>query len=420
MPLRDKPPVLPDPLLDPAVQDCPYDHYRSLRESAPVHRMPDTGYYVLSRHADVRAAMLDTDTYSSQYDYGDIASFNASPMRIVDQALAERGWPHVATLQRQDPPLHGRDRELVRPLFAPRAIKALTSNIEAKVELVIDGFIERGACEFVSDFAVPFPALVMAEQLGLGDHDLPTLHSWVDGMLAPVTRPLNDAEASAAVEAELAAQHHFADLFRRRRVEPGDDIVSWLVASRASGDDAVYSDADLQSIMRFLLTGGLNTTAHALAHGMLYLTMNPGMWEELAADPAQLGRFIEEIIRLDGPVQGLFRRTTKPVDLHDVTIPAGSFVMLRHGAANHDPEVFADPESCDINRQELGQHVGFGAGPHYCIGAPLAREEMRAAFAALLTRIDRPRLAATQPEPAHLPSLMFRGLSRLDLTFEVR
>jgi cytochrome P450 len=405
-----------DSLFDPAVQDCPYAHYRWMRESAPVHLMPDTGYYVLSRYEDVRAVMMDPQTFSSEYDYAQLASFNQGPMGIIDAGLAERGWAHVETLQRRDPPGHTRDRRLIKRLFTNRAMRALSADISAQANLLIDSFIDVGRCDFVSEFAVPFPALVMAGQLGLAEERLPTLQRWVDGMLAPVTRRINDAEAQTALEAELEAQHYFAALFEQRRREPREDIISWLVADH----DEHFTERELQSLMRFLLTGGLNTTAHALAHGMLLLVTYPDHWSALADDPLALDRFIEEVIRLEGPVQGLFRRTTRDVQMHDVKIPAGSFVMIRHGAANHDPATFADPETFDPARENLTQHVGFGAGVHYCVGAPLAREEMRVAFRRLLERLDSPRLAAPLPTPAHAPSLMFRGLVRLDLCFDTR
>ncbi len=401
-------------LLDPAVQSCPYDLYAQLRAEAPVYRMPETGFFLVTRYDDVRLVLGDTDTFSNAgpRPLGDL---QGAAMALHDRMIAEGGWVRQHTLQRTDPPEHTRYRKLVNRVFTPRRVNAeIAPRIEEIVTELIDSFIDRGTCEFMSEFAVLLPALVMTEQLGLDRGQVNTFKQWTYALLAPSTRALDEAEMRAVTETELEAQHYFAAALQARLANPTDDLTSALVNAHVAAGDEPLSMNELQDLMHQLITGGFETTATAIAHGMRLLLTHPEQMELLRSDPARhMKGFVEETLRIESPAQGLTRRTTRDVELAGTLIPAGSVVIVRYGSANRDETRFPEPARFDITRPNLTEHVAFGNGPHFCVGAALARQEMTSAFTALLSRLDDIRIAAPLPDPLHEPNLfvlVFRGM----------
>jgi cytochrome P450 len=289
---------------------------------------------------------------------------------------------------------------------------------------LIDSFIDRGSCEFMSEFAVLLPALVMTEQLGLDREQVNTFKQWTYALLAPSTRTLDEAEMLAVTETELEAQHYFAAAMQERLANPTDDLTSALVNAQSAGGaggDEPLSMNELQDLMHQLITGGFETTATAIAHGMRLLLAHPDQMELLRGDPERhMKGFVEETLRIESPAQGLTRRATRDVELAGTVIPEGSVIIVRYGSANRDETRFAEPERFDITRQNLTDHVAFGNGPHFCVGAALARQEMISAFSALLTRLDDIRVAAPLPDPLHEPNLFVLVFREMQLTFRAR
>ena len=399
-------------LTDPAVQDDPFDYYAGRLASCPVWHEDDIDLWVIGGLAEAREALQDIATFSST----PARSRRASAAQIAyHQTLVELGWPRQATLQRTDPPVHTRYRKLLNRVFTPAAVRGFTPHIDAIARELVDSIAERGECEFVADFALPLPGIFIAEQLGLDRADYRTFRRWADAMLALANRPqmsVEEAMTEAAIEVE--AQRFLAVEFDRRRAEPSSDLISMLV--HAHGDDEEpFTMHELQDLMHQLVTGGFETTTASLSAGMWLLVRHPGQQRLLREQPALMGNFIEEVLRFDAPVQGLWRQAMCPAQVAGAEIPEGANVMMRFGAANRDPRVFDEPDRFDITRGNARNHAAFGFGAHFCVGAALARQEMASAFTAILDRFASFELAEEMPSPVHEPSIFLRPMKRLPL-----
>ena len=401
-------------LLDPRVQSNPRPFYAVLHEQCPVYRIPETGVYMVTRYDDVRAVLRDTETFSSDISTGN--SLGGGNHHIHDAVLEERGWSRVRTLQRTDPPLHGRYRRLLDEAFNILRVQELTPEIEAVANDLIDQFIDRGECEFVSAFALPLPGIIIAGQLGLDRSGVPRFKRWADALMAPAMGPLSEAEMRAVAETEVELQHHLADLFAQRRAQPKPDLISALVNARMEGEEPL-SMHELQNVMAQLVSGGYETTTSAFANGLWLLLRFPDQMQKLRARPELLKGFVDEALRYESPVQGLTRRTTRAVEMGGATIPEGATVIVRYGAANHDPAKFECPHLFDIERKNAGAHIAFGSGVHFCVGQLLAKHELLTGFACLLNRLDDIELARPLPDPPHLPSLLWHPLKELPIRF---
>ena len=402
---------------DPAIQDNPFEYYREQTERCPVSREDERDLYVIAGHEEGKAALLDVATFSNRPSgtrgRGDEAA------AAYHRVLEERGWTRTPTLQRTDPPTHTRYRKLINRVFTPARVRELTPRMEEIAQDLVDRFIGTGTCEFVDEFALPMPGTLIAEQLGLDQSQYQTFRRWADAMLSLAQRAMTVDEAIAEAEVELEAQHFLAEEFERRRAEPRDDLISLLV--HAHGDDEEpLAIEELQDLMHQLITGGFETTTGALAKGILLLITHPDQMSALRADPELMKNFIEEALRFDSPVQGLWRHANCPTTVGGVDIPADASVMVRYGAANRDPRAFEEPDRFDITRAEAKNHLAFGFGAHYCVGAALARQEMLTSFTILLERLDDIQLAEPLPTPVHVPSFFLRPMKRLPLSFTAR
>jgi cytochrome P450 len=406
-----------EPLLDPAVQADPYPYYQQLREQQPVLRMPGTGFYVLTRYEDLRAVLRDPETFSNTLDLEELSGEKARQLgALFHQHLAEQGWPHVPTLHQSDPPEHTRYRRLLNKVFTPSRVRQMVPGVQRICDQLIDAFAGRGRCEFVQEFAFPLPGIVISEQLGLAASEIGTFRRWADAMLAPAQGLLTDEDATlkyADIEAE--AQHYLADVFQSRRQHPTGDLISALVAA-SEEEERPLSMPELQNLLQQLITGGYITTADAITSAMWLLTQNPEQAQLLKADPSLIKTFAEESLRMLAPVQGLFRKATRDLELHGVNIPKDSILHVRYGAANRDPATFAEPDAFDVTREHVMRHMSFGQGPHACVGAPLARQELVTAFERLLARLGDLRLDPGRPVERN-PGLLFYSFKSLPIQF---
>jgi len=399
-------------LSDRSVQDDPFTYYEERLARCPVWHEDDVDLYVIGGHEEARAALTDIDTFSSRPAAGRVNEASLAYHRV----LAERGWSRASTLQRTDPPVHTRYRKLLSRVFTPAKVRELTPRIEEIVHALVDGFAGSGHCEFVSEFALPMPGTLIAEQLGLDRSEYRKFRRWADAMLSLAQRSMTPEEAVAEAEVELEAQHFLAGEFERRRADPGDDLISLLVHAHGD-DDEPFTINELQDLMHQLITGGFETTTAALSKGMLLLATHPDQLARLRAEPELMKNFIEEVLRFDSPVQGLWRRAAADTRVGGVDIPEGASVMIRYGAANRDRSAFAEPERFDITRPDAKNHLAFGFGAHFCVGASLARQEMQSSFTILLDRLRDIELAEPLGAPAHEPSFFLRPMARLPLRF---
>lgn len=404
-------------LLDPATQSNPFPAYEVIQAYPGIYRMPETGFYIVARYADLRAVLTDPETYSNEVDRASLQGPENAAW--LHDYLEEHGWPHIATLQRTDAPEHSRYRKLVDRTFTVATVKALTPHIRDIANGLIDRFADRGEAEFIADFATPMPGVILAEQMGLDASQVGTFRKWADAMLAPASRIMTRDELRANADIELEAQHFLAKMFEDRRQSPQDDLVSRLVHAH-QGDEAPLTMAELQSIMSQLIGGGFESTTTTLGHALLQLIRHPEQMAALRADEGLIRGLVDEVIRYESPTQGLRRRTTRDVELSGTLIPKGSVVIVRYGAANRDPAKFECPHAFDMMRKNAAQHMGFGAGVHFCIGAILARAEISEGILAVLRRLDNIQLARPLQEPVHHPNFLTLPLRELPITFSAR
>jgi cytochrome P450 len=404
-------------LLDNALQSDPYAFYDRLRAEQPVYRMPETGIFVVTRWEDCKEVLLDTDTYSSV-----VLGMSALQGRKADyyqSILKERGWEHVHVLHRSDPPEHSRYRKLVDRVFTIRRVRELLPHVEEVANGLLDTFLGRGECEFVGEYAEPMPGIIMAEQLGLEAKEVGRFKSWAEAMLATSNRVMSDEELLATAEVELDAQHHLARLFEERRKNPTGDLISGLVHAHEKGEKPL-SMHELQNIMHQLITGGFETTPSAIAHGLWLLIRHPDQQEALRRDRSLMKGFVDEVLRIEAPVQGLMRTVRKDAELGGTKMPAGSFLIIRYGSANRDETKFRCPARFDVSRENAGAHLSLGMGAHFCVGASLAKQEIATSFEAILDRMTDLELAHPLPDPPHRPSLNFHSLRELSIRFRRR
>jgi cytochrome P450 len=415
----DSPTPTPDQydLYDPAVQSEPYELYRSLHAHCPVYKEPQSASYVVSNHANLKRLLLDPQTYSNQVPRHTVLQ-RAQNAKIFTDILRERGWEHCLALQRADPPEHQKYRKIVLRALNPGRVASLAPRMRELANQLIDGFIDRGGCDFLNGFALPFPGILIAEQIGLDAREIATFKKWADNSISVFTRLLSAEELRAAAEIELQMQHYLANIFAERRAQPRADLVSMLVNPQA--DEEALSMRELQTVMSQLINGGYDTVISALSHGMWQLIRFPEVAAELRADPSRVGNFINESLRWESPVQGLWRTTTRDTQLGGASLPAGSVCITRYGAANRDPAVFADPDRFDIHRTNGSQHLAFGAGVHFCPGSALARQELTIAWQVILERMEDFRLDRALPDPVHHPSLQLLSMKELMIAFRRR
>jgi cytochrome P450 len=403
-------------LLDPKVQSDPYPFYRAPQAKCPVYRLPENGMYLIAGYAGLNEAVRDPSRFSNFVEMaGVLQGDNAC---IFLDMLRERGWVHVPTLQRSNPPKHTRYRRIIDRAFNVKQVRNLQPRLEEVVQGLIDKFIDRGECDFIEEFAFPFPGTIIAELIGLSSNDWPRYKAWSLNLIGYSTRVLTPDELRRSAETELEMQHAFAAIFEERRKSPRDDLMTALV-SAYEGEEPLTMH-ELQKVMHQLIAGGYETVPSALNHAVWHLICFPAAQAALRADRSLMRAFIDESLRFESPVQGLYRTAAQDTELGGTKIPAGSHCIVRFGAANRDAAQFAEPDRFDLFRDNGNQSVAFGAGVHVCPGAVLARQEMTAALNAILDRMDDLQLARPLPDPVHNPSLRFIPMRELRLKFTKR
>lgn len=399
-------------LSDISVQDEPFDYYAERLAKCPVWHEEDLDLYVIGGLEEARAALQDFETFSSAPARKGAAKDNPVAIAYMKK-LAEKGWSRAVTLQRTDPPVHTNYRQVLNRIFTPAKVKEYTPHIEEIANELMDQWTD-GTCEFVSDYALPLPGIFIAEQLGLPRTEYKMFRRWAEAMLCLAQRPfMTMDEAMAEADIELVAQEFIAAEIDKRREQPTDDLISLIANARVNGE--LFTMNELQDLMHQLVTGGFDTTTGGLAAGMRLLAEHQDQQQLLREQPDLMDNFIEEVLRYDAPVQGLWRRAMCPATVAGVEIPQDASVMVRYGAANHDPRVFDEPNKFDLTRENARNHVAFGFGNHFCIGAALARQEMRSTFSILLDRFDNIELAGPLPTPNHDPSFFLRPMKVLPL-----
>jgi cytochrome P450 len=408
-------------LADVEVLECPYPTYALLREQAPVWRDPLTGMYVITRYEDLRAILVDTETWSNWRTSNDHDKLTGVPRKVYER-FREKGWVPGVSLAGRDDPEHKQMRAMFDKAFRAGKIKELDPFVEALAYELFDGFIDDGRCDFVRQYAVPLPLTIICRQMGAPDEDIWRIKAWTDAWIKGVGFGLSEEEYLWAADMEIEAQHYFQKVFERLRRQPDDTLLSDLVNTVIPEWGRTLTDNELHAeMMQDTFVGGSETTTNALSAGVMLLAQDPRAWDMLKSEPDKyLRTFCEEVLRLEGPVQGLTRMAKKDVVLHGVHIPKGAVLMVRFAAANRDPAQFGCPDRLDLERKNAGSHLAFSSGTHHCLGAPLARRELYWGFRAFVDRIDDFRLAPGRNDLRHLPNYSLRALKELHIEFTPR
>jgi cytochrome P450 family 142 subfamily A polypeptide 1 len=368
----------------------PYDAYAWLRKHAPAYWHEANDLWAITRHEDVAFVSTHPELFCSGEGY--------RPGVGPDPSL-------IST----DPPRHTQIRRLINKGFTPRMVAQMEPHVRELVAHTLDGVVGRGTCDFVEDVAVPLPMLVIAELLGLPREDWRRLQHWSDDM--------NVGDARHPLDSVLKAYSEYCEYFEgvhaEKSVRPGEDLISRLIHADVDGERLDYDDVLRTTLL--LLVGGNETTRNTVAGAMLALIEHPAGRARLAADPARIATGVEEFLRWVTPIMNFKRTATRDVVLGGQTIRAGQQLLLLYGAANRDEKVFARPEAFDVSR-DPNPHLAFGVGTHFCLGANLARLEIRVMFEALLRRLPDIRLVPGAP-PVRYPSTFIRGWSSIPVEF---
>ncbi len=393
---------------EPGYVENPYRQFEALRDHDPVHATPFGAYYV-TRHADVVELLRDPSL--------SVSDTNAAPTPLDDlrkETFGEerdQGPPRLSMLQR-DPPDHTRLRRLVSRIFTPRRISELAPRIQQLVDDRLDALEADGGGDAIGGLAFPLPFDVISEMLGMPGTDRDQVRDWSSTVVRSL-EPVVDPEVMRAIaDAGTNLDALIRDVIEWKRANPDDGLLTKLIEAEEDGD--VLDDDELTAQVLLLFVAGHETTVNLIGNGIHALIRNPGQLARLRAQPDLIEGAVEEFLRYDSPVQMSRRINLTDLELHDKTIPKGTFIVVALASANRDPRQFGDTaDQLDITRADAREHVAFGGGAHYCLGAALARLEAQTAIGSLVERF--PTIEAAS-DPVYNGRINLRGLDSYELT----
>jgi cytochrome P450 len=408
--------------MDREVQQCPFAHYAALRESGELFFHEPTGMFFASRLDVVNEILRDTKTFSSRMASAGTTG-DSEVMKQVMEIMAE-GWARRDTMLTIDAPYHTKYRKLVSRAFSARRIAALEDKIrEIAVDLIND-FPEKGSIDFHADFAVSFPVRVIHFALNMAPETEDKIKVWSDAAVAALGVNLTDERRLEAAREQVECQQYWFSEYEKRLAEPQDDILSDIAHADYDDPDTPEGEmrklefAEVFSIVQQLMVAGNETTTKFLNETIRMLIENPTWWDQMSDDPeGTWNGVVEEGLRVSSPNQGLFRVVTEDTEFRGHQLKKGNRIWVMFGAANRDEGTFTEPEAFDPGRDNLREHIAFGKGHHFCIGAPLSRLEGKVAFEELTKRIKLPSFSEGNTFE-YEPSFILRGLAQLDLDIE--
>ncbi|WLW53349.1 cytochrome P450 [Streptomyces sp. YU58] len=392
---------------DPAFVADPYPAYAELRARGRVHYYEPTNQWLIPHHADVSALLRDRRlgrTYQHRFTHEDFGRTAPPPEQEPFHVLNDHGMLDL------EPPDHTRIRRLVSKAFTPRTVEGLRPYVRGLADELVAALVARGGGDLLTDVAEPLPVAVIAEMLGIPEADRAPLRPWSADICGMYELNPPEEVAARAVRASVEFSDYLRELIAERRKEPGDDLVSGLIAAHDEGDR--LTEQEMISTCVLLLNAGHEATVNATVNGWWALFRDPDQLAALRADHTLVPSAVEELMRYDTPLQLFERWVLDDIEVAGTTIPRGAEIALLFGSANHDPEVFRNPGRLDLTRAD-NPHISFSAGIHYCIGAPLARLELVASMTALLEKAPTLSPAA---EPVRKPNFVIRGLEGLPVT----
>lgn len=401
---------------DPAILDPPWAFHEQLRKNAPVFKVEQLGFYLVTRYEDVERILKDYKTFSNSFPgmFGTGLSF--SPASPAKEAAHAKGYKWEPTLFFSDPPEHRRHRSVLQQAFSPRRVRQLEGMVQELCEEILDGLDTSGPVDFATQVAFQLPVMVIGEAVGIERKDRERFRYWADAVVRRLGEQLSEAEDIKLIDAYVEAQNYFAAEIAARREKPRDDLLSDIVHAQLEGEDPLTLE-ELLAIVTILPVAGTETSAGLIGMVMLHLLENPADMERCRREPELVDALVEETLRHQSPIQAWFRRATREVELSGATVPKDAMLLVVIASANRDEAKWECPEEFRPGRDNIHDHVAFGWGPHYCVGNALARAEARVAIRTVLERYGDVRLAPGA-EPKHRTNLVHRMLETLPVVLK--
>ncbi len=401
--------------MDPKIQTCPFAAYQAVREAGPVFVDPATGWFIITDYNLVKT--LTADTVNLSNFTGILMCKQKSEVQDkLDHIYSQEGYMPMPLLVVADPPEHKFHRSFVERAFTAARVKKLESYLEGVVDDIIEKCIGKPEVEFRAEVAGIIPQIVIADLLGMPRSDLPKLKRWTDAVIAN-----QDQSNSEARQLELA--HTICELHRYAvakveefRRQPAECLLSDFANTKVDGRE--LSSREIAALCEQVMAGGNDSSANAIASAMIRLIEQPALQSELRGNPDLIAKFVEEVLRLEAPVQGLFREPKHDMEIAGVKIPKGSVIVLKWAAANRDPAQFPNPDAVDLQRPNLIRHMTFGNGPHVCVGNQLARGEIRIVVLKLLQRMQNIRYSRGECSIVRDPHFFAWGPRELYISFD--
>ncbi len=395
--------------LSPEFRADPYPHYARLREATAATRTP-FGSTIVTRYEPVDR-VLRSSAFRTPRGYRD--ADDPAGSRVYDPngvlSLHRRHW-----ILFQSGEAHTRLRRLITKVFTPRAVRELAPRIEAIVERLLAPARERGSMEVIGELAYPLPSIVICELLGIPESDRDLNRGWAAATASTLDPITTDAQVATAERAMVEWDAYMRAFLAERRARPGDALLDAMLA--VEDDGTSLSEDEVAANATFLFAAGHETTTNLIGNGLLALLRNPDQLEVLRREPGAIEGAVEELLRFDSPVQFSGRVALESTEIEGERVEPGIVVMLALGCANRDPRRYQRPDELDVRRPDV-KPLSFGGGPHYCVGAALARLEGRIAFAKLFARTRSIELATDRPR--WRPTLNLRALVELEISLAV-
>jgi cytochrome P450 len=395
-----------DPL-DPSQAEVRYDFWAEARERAPVFHSPKYDVWFITRYEDVEVAMRDHKHFSTRSVFDP-----ARPWPDEVKAILAEGYSQHYLLSNNDPPEHTPLKRAVSKAFSRSQTRELEDRVRGIADELIDGFVADGTADLGTTIAYPFPALVVVEIIGFPREDMEQLKTWGDNWLTLFSDSADLEELEHAARGFVAFQNYVLEHYRERERNPRGDLLSHLIKALKEDPAVNLSLEDIVNVPINLMTAGHATGTLLFLEEMTELLRDPALMARVRENPEDIPALVEEALRFEPPVHGIFRTTLADVEVAGVTIPEGARVLCVYGSANHDPSVFSHPETFDVDRPDVNKHFGFGKGTHFCPGAPFARLEQRVILELILARCPNLRAVPDKP-PERLEHFWLRGYQSL-------
>lgn len=399
---------------DPAVQRCPFALIDRLQQEDPLYRDPVTGFLVVTRYDDLLFVNQHPELFSSTTSVI-LDRTGSSVAEEVGKRFSEHGFLPMHTLVSNDPPSHTRYRALVDKVFTAPFVRQLEGRIEQLADELIEAFIGDGKVDLIEAFAVKLPMFLIAEQLGVSKDDWRRFKLWSDITVEQINPSLAPERELEITDQLIEMQNYLWQRAEHYLDNPAPTLLSRLAHAEVDGQR--LTARELVAIAHQLLVAGNETTTSTIATGVFLLLENPVVRQRLMDDPALIGNFIEETLRLHAPSPHLYRQVLVDTQINGQPVAQGSILMLSYLAGNRDPSKFEAPACIDLERNNGRQHLAFGKGIHFCIGNQLARAELRVAFEHLLRRLPAMRLDPEWPKPQFAALYHVHTLEQLHLVF---